>query len=45
MPRGKVLRVIDGNTFQLKGGEYVCIAGLDARELHQRGGLVAKHRL
>ncbi|MCD6391086.1 MAG: hypothetical protein J7L92_03750 [Dehalococcoidia bacterium] len=45
MPRGKVRRVVDGDTFQLKGGEYVRIAGLDAPELRQRGGLAAKRRL
>lgn len=45
MPTGKVKRVIDGDTFQLKGGEYVRISGLDAAELHQKGGLAAKRRL
>jgi len=45
MPRGKVKRVIDGDTFQLQGSEYVRIDGLDAPELHQRGGLTAKRRL
>lgn len=45
MPRGKVKQVIDGDTFQLQGGEYVRIAGLNAPELRQRGGLAAKLRL
>jgi endonuclease YncB( thermonuclease family) len=45
MPKGKVKRIIDGDTFQLKSGEYVRIAGLDAPELRQRGGLAAKRRL
>jgi endonuclease YncB( thermonuclease family) len=45
MPRGRVRRVIDGDTFQLGGGEYVRIAGLNAPELRQRGGLAAKRRL
>jgi len=45
MPRGKVKRVVDGDTFQLKGGEYVRIAGLNAPELKQRGGPTAKRRL
>ena len=45
MPRGKVKRVIDGDTFQLKGGEYVRIAGLNAPEMKQRGGQSAKRRL
>ena len=45
MPRGKVKQVIDGDTFQLKGGEYVRIAGLNAPEMKQRGGQSAKRRL
>jgi len=45
MPRGKVKRVIDGDTFQLRGGEYVRIAGLNAPELDERGGQQAKRRL
>ena len=45
MPRGKVKRVIDGDTFQLGGGEYVRIAGLNAPELRHKGGLAAKRRL
>ena len=45
MPRGKVKRVVDGDTFQLKGGEYVRIAGLNAPELKQRGGPTAKRLL
>jgi len=45
LPTGKVKRVIDRDTFQLKGGEYVRIAGLDAAELHEKGGLAAKRRL
>ena len=45
MPRGKVKRVIDGDTFQLQSGEYVRIAGLNAPELRQRGGPTAKLRL
>jgi len=45
MPRGKVKRVIDGDTFQLQGGEYVRIAGLNAPELYERGGREAKRRL
>jgi endonuclease YncB( thermonuclease family) len=45
MPRGKVKRVVDGDTFQLRGGEYVRIAGLNAPELGHKGGLAAKRRL
>lgn len=45
MPRGKVKRVIDGDTFELRGGERVRIAGLNAPELDERGGQQAKRRL
>ena len=45
MPRGKVKRVIDGDTFQLSGGEYVRISGLNAPEMSQKGGTAAKRRL
>ena len=45
MPRGKVKRIIDGDTLQLRGGEYVRVAGLDAPELQRRGGMAAKRRL
>jgi len=44
MLRSKVKRVICGDTFQLKGSEYVRVVILDGSELHQRGGLVAKRR-
>lgn len=45
MPRGKVKRVIDGDTFELRSGERVRIAGLNAPELSERGGQGAKRRL
>lgn len=45
MPRGKVKRVIDGDTFELRSGERVRIAGLNAPELDERGGQTAKRRL
>ncbi len=45
MPRGKVKKVIDGDTFVLKGGEYVRIADLDAPELNEPGGQAAKKRV
>lgn len=45
MPRGKVKRVIDGDTFELRSGERVRIAGLNAAELDERGGQQAKRRL
>ena len=45
MPRGKVKKVIDGDTFVLKSGEKVRIANLDAPELNQEGGQAAKKRV
>ncbi|GAH15751.1 unnamed protein product [marine sediment metagenome] len=45
MPRGKVKRVIDGDTFELRSGERVHIAGLNAAELDERGGQQAKRHL
>lgn len=45
MPRGKVKRVIDGDTFELRSGERVRIAGVNAPELEERGGQQAKRRL
>lgn len=45
MPRGKVKRIIDGDTFELRGGERVRIAGLNAPELGQKGGDAAKRQL
>ena len=41
MPRGKVKRVIDGDTFELRSGERVRIAGLNAPELTEKGGQAA----
>ncbi len=45
MPRGVVKRVIDGNTVQLRSGENVRVAGLEAPALEQPGGQAAKRRL
>lgn len=46
MPRGKVKRVIDGDTFELRSGERVRIAGLVAPELTEgERGQAAKRRL
>lgn len=45
MPRGVVKRVIDGNTVQLRSGENVRVAGLEAPKLEQPGGQAAKRRL
>ena len=45
MPKGKVKCIIDGDTFELRGGERVRIAGLNAPELDQRGGEAAKRQL
>jgi micrococcal nuclease len=45
MPRGKVKRVIDGDTFEIRSGERIRIAGLNAPELTRKGGSTAKRRL
>ena len=46
MPKGKVKRVIDGDTFELRSGERVRIAGLNAPELTEgKEGQGAKRRL
>lgn len=45
MPRGKIKKVVDGDTIVLKGGEHVRVANLDAPELNQPGGQAAKKRL
>ncbi len=45
MARGKVRRVIDGDTFELAGGERVRVAGVYAPELRERGGSAAKRKL
>ena len=45
MPRGVVKRVIDGETVQLRHGEKVKVAGLQAPEINQTGGQAAKRRL
>ena len=45
MPRGKVKRIIDGDTFELRGGERVRIAELNAPELDEKDGQAAKQKL
>lgn len=46
MPRGKVKRIIDGDTLELSGGERVRIVSVfKAAELSARGGQAAKRRL
>lgn len=45
MPRGKVKRIIDGDTFELRGSERVRIAKLNAPELDEKGGQSAKQKL
>ena len=45
MARGRVKKVIDGDTIQLASGERVRIAGLHAPELKERGGKAAKSKL
>lgn len=45
MAKGRVRRVIDGDTFELWGGQRVRIADVYAPEMKQRGGFAAKRRL
>ena len=45
MPRAKVKQVIDGDTLEIKSGERIRIANLDAPELNEPGGQAAKRRL
>ncbi len=45
MSRGVVKRVIDGDTIELRGGERIRIAALNAPEREDLGGEAAKRRL
>lgn len=45
MPRGVVKRVINGTTVELRNGEKVQVAGLQAPLTDQPGGQAAKRRL
>jgi endonuclease YncB( thermonuclease family) len=41
----KVKRVIDGDTFQIKNGEFIRLANVKAPELGSAGGQTAKTKL
>lgn len=45
MATGKVNRVIDGDTFELAGGQSVRLAGVDAPELGTNRGSAARRAL
>jgi hypothetical protein len=45
MPRGVVKRIPTGNTIELRSGEIVQIAGLDAPSVTAPGGSAAQRRL
>lgn len=45
MARGVVKRVIDGDTFEIRSGERIRIARVDAPELNDPGGEAAKRRM
>lgn len=45
MPRGKVTRIQDGDTFKVKDGPYIRLEGVDAPEKRQKGFNKAKEDL
>ena len=45
MPKVKVDKVRDGDTFQTERGKWIRLAGVDAPELRQPGGAKAKAEL
>ncbi|MBL7198010.1 MAG: thermonuclease family protein [Candidatus Omnitrophica bacterium] len=45
MPKGKVTRVIDGDTFRIRGGKSIRLANVNAPELGTRGGARARNDL
>ena len=45
MATGKVRRVLDGDTFQIKNGQLIRLANVKAPELGARGGQTAKRSL
>lgn len=45
MPKGKVTRVIDGDTFKVSGGKAIRLANVRAPELGTRGGSKARNEL
>lgn len=45
MARGKVIRVIDGDTFKIQGGKAIRLAKVGAPELGTKGGAKARNEL
>ena len=45
MTKGKVTRVIDGDTFKVRGGKAIRLANVRAPELGTRGGAKARNVL
>lgn len=45
MAKGKVTRVIDGDTFKMRGGKAVRLANVDAPELGTKGSAKARNEL
>ena len=45
MPKAKVTKVIDGDTFKIKGGKPIRLANVDAPELGTKGGAKARDEL
>lgn len=45
MVRGKVTKVVDGDTFNVKGGNRIRLSNVRAPELGTKGGLKAKREL
>jgi len=45
MGKGKVTKVIDGDTFKIKGGKSIRLANVSAPEIGTKGGAKAKNEL
>ena len=45
MAKGKVTRVIDGDTFKVQGGKAIRLANVSAPELGTKGGAKARNEL
>ena len=45
MPKGKVTKVIDGDTFKVQGGKAIRLANVRAPELGTKGGAKARNEL
>ena len=45
MTKAKVTKVIDGDTFKIKGGKYIRLAGVDTPEKGRRGYAAARDEL